>query len=300
MWHRPKENSNREGSLAMDEFMNYKRCELQTSEKKTDNLLNLFINSKRSHGTTSRNANMVAYVNDHCYTKEVTETPIRYTEKYNEVTASEIKNIEIKTRSQRKCSLWKKMRNSRITASNAFDVCASARSKTFSVNLARRMIDSKDISNISSVKWGIEHETTAIQIYSEVSGTAVRKCGFYIDECRNYLGATPDGISTNSDKIVEVKCPSSVPALNVSYLKTKNGDELKLSRTHKYYYQVQIQMHVTKIHVCDFVVWSPTNVYIETIHYDVTFVSSCLELIDQYYKKVFCDTFFRMNTLDSL
>lgn len=84
-----------------------------------------------------------------------------------------------------------------------------------------------------------------------------------IDRNRSYLSATPDAIHDKRERIVEIKCPLSAKdgkPEKVEYLSIGH-----LKPTHKYYTQVQMQMHVSEIHNCDFVVWTPNGIYIHTI-----------------------------------
>lgn len=117
------------------------------------------------------------------------------------------------------------------------------------------------------------------------------KCGTTIDRVRNYISATPDAINDANDKIVEIKCPFSVregKPETVEYLKSG-----KLKTTHKYYTQIQFQMHVTNINCCDFVVWTPKGIYIQVIKYDADLVSSYLEHCDFYYQNIFTKCYFQ-------
>ena len=42
-----------------------------------------------------------------------------------------------------------------------------------------------------------------------------------------------------------------------SFCLTEDGAQMFLSKEHAYFYQMQTQMHVTDLHWCDFVIWSP-------------------------------------------
>jgi len=82
----------------------------------------------------------------------------------------------------------------------------------------------------------------------------------------NHGLASPDGIVTvNGEKhLVEIKCPCAARDMTVeeavstvkSFCLSKEGDELTLRHTHKYYYWVQVQLHVCKLSKCYFVVWT--------------------------------------------
>lgn len=121
-------------------------------------------------------------------------------------------------------------------------------------------------------------------------GNHFYKCGTIIDKQRHYVSATPDAIDLTNDTIVEIKCPFSVRDKRpeeVEYL--KDG---RLKATHRYYTQMQIQMHVTCIHRCDFVVWTPQGIFIQGIKYDSDLITSFLTDIDYYYKNVFVPVYF--------
>lgn len=142
------------------------------------------------------------------------------------------------------------------------------------------------------MKWGITNEDTAFKKYVSVMGGKFSKCGTIIDEVRNYLSATPDVISDEKEKIVEIKCPYSVKddkPDSVNYLSSG-----RLEKTHRYYTQVKIQMHVTKVDTCDFVVWTPKGIFIQGIRYDPDLVSTYLNQCDFYYKKVFAKFYFHV------
>ena len=48
-------------------------------------------------------------------------------------------------------------------------------------------------------------------------------------------------------------------------------DKPVLKLDHDYHFQVQGQMAITGIHECDFVVWTPKDVFVQTITFDLEF-----------------------------
>ena len=92
----------------------------------------------------------------------------------------------------------------------------------------------------------------------------------FLNEQYPRFGASPDGLITCKccgDGCLEVKCPSSAEGgkpINMPYLEME-GDEIRLSRKHKHYYQVQVQMFITRRNYCDFVVWSKKKIIVERI-----------------------------------
>lgn len=201
----------------------------------------------------------------------------------NAVTLPQIIKYEKKTRKNSK--LWFQLRKTRITASIAHDVIRTCRTKRY----ATAFIKNKPIRS-NALKWGITNEATALKKYCSVMSDDFYKCGITIDKDRNYLSASPDAVNHSRDTIVEIKCPYSVRDSTpdkVQYLKSG-----RLKTNHKYYTQMQIQMHVTGIHDCDFVVWTPQGIYIQGVKYDKELVSSFLNKIDFYYKNIFTRLYF--------
>lgn len=199
----------------------------------------------------------------------------------NSVTAAQTTQFEKKTRKSTK--LWFQLRRSRITASIAHDVVRTCRSKRYATGFLKQHFLNKPIRS-KALKWGITNEATALKKYCSVMGNDFYKCGIMIDKDRNYLSASTDAVNSTRDIIVEIKCPYSVrngQPETVEYL--ANG---YLKSTHRYYTQMQIQMHVSGIHYCDFVVWTQ-GIYIQGIRYDKALVSSYLKKIDFYYTTIF-------------
>ena len=74
---------------------------------------------------------------------------------------------------------------------------------------------------------------------------------------------------------------------------SKNGfycaleyNELRLNRGHVYYYQVQGSMVITGAKECNFVIWTPKSMKVETILYDGALWENTMlpQLQDFYYK----------------
>lgn len=228
---------------------------------------------------------MTAYLSDHQYCKQSLETIIL--NRMNAVSAKEIRKFERKTRKDNK--LWHRLRRTRITASIAHDVIRTCRSKRFSTSFLQRHFINEPI-NTKAVKWGLTHESTALKEYCKIVSGNFSKCGTMIDHNRCYISATPDAVDSKRETIVEIKCPYSVKddkPQKVKYLSTG-----QLRTNHRYYTQVQMQMHVSQIHNCDFVVWTPHGIYIQGIKYNAELVSNYLIDCDFYYKNIFSKTFF--------
>ena len=106
------------------------------------------------------------------------------------------------------------------------------------------------------------------------------------------MGCSPDGV-VNTEKVLEVKCPSSKKHLTIEeacqnknfYLKLNNGVP-KLKIKHPYYYQCQGVMALTETKTIDFIVYTEKSLHIETIDYDAELWNAIIfpELTNFYFK----------------
>jgi len=127
---------------------------------------------------------------------------------------------------------------------------------------------------------------------------AVRKCGLVVDVSLPWLAASPDEIVSdptlkeNNQGSLEVKCPFSCEKIAITkacrtvpafcLVMSKDGS-MCLSESHSYFYQLQTQMHVTDLQWCDFVVWSPHDIFVQRIKYDPVFMKSAISTAGKFY-----------------
>lgn len=185
--------------------------------------------------------------------------------------AEHIKAIERSTIGQHENSVWREVRLSYLTASN-FGAVVKRRPQTKCHNLLKGILYSHNNLRTKGIVFGRMNETKAIKIYEERSNVAVEKCGFFICEAYPFLGASPDGL-IGENGIIEVKCLESIKgklieALPKNVCYTVEGDRVTLKRNHKYYYQVQGQLNITKREYCDFVIFTESDFSIERIYKD--------------------------------
>ena len=227
----------------------------------------------------SAQCRMKAQLLQECPLPPTFETLLAYGEKFIDMikpNENQRKSVEKSTRRQSACRRWREERYLRLTASNFGRVLLRRSNYT---KLAEEILYSKLPESIPSLKWGKIHEDEAFIQYLEMSSDqeAVRKAGFYIGN-PSFLGASPDGVveTTAGFKIIEIKCPYSYRDLTVKEACTKKGfyctldddDEVHLKLDHLYYYQIQGTMGITSAVECDFVVWTPHSMNIETIPFD--------------------------------
>ncbi|CAK1594368.1 unnamed protein product [Parnassius mnemosyne] len=193
------------------------------------------------------------------------------------------RQIEKSTILQRDSSEWLELRRKLLTASN-FAKVVNRRQNTSVRNLVKNIIYPKNLSNVPSLKHGIEHEAIAAEQIASQLNIKIEPCGLFIDKKFPFLGATPDGI-VGTDTIIEIKCPITAfktsldEAINnkkvLFWRKTKNG--LVINKKHPWYIQVQGQLHITDRRKCIFGVWSGCD---KDIKFEI------IERDDQYWEQM--------------
>ncbi|KAJ8910245.1 hypothetical protein NQ315_002569, partial [Exocentrus adspersus] len=110
------------------------------------------------------------------------------------------------------------------------------------------------------------------------------------------FAATPDAIITCDccgKGCLEVKCPYSLKDMSIlefekqksSCLMINDQGEMTLDYRHAYFFQIQLQMAISKTSYCDFVVWSFNDFFVERIQFNEDFLFHHLELAKQFHKK---------------
>lgn len=169
---------------------------------------------------------------------------------------------------------WFEQRKNRLTASNFGAVC-KRRSTTKYTSIIQKILYNDEVHTFA-IQHGKINEPEAIRKYEEQTSSKVSPCGLFVDKEYGFLAASPDGI-VDSNGIIEVKCPYSLvkKGLSIDYaaknLKTfylkcnESTGKINLKLTHDYYFQIQGQLHITQKSFCDFIIWTPLDIYIERI-----------------------------------
>ena len=146
-------------------------------------------------------------------------------------------------------------------------------------------------------EWGLFHEESARKAYQRVTSHTHHKLellskGFLISKSKPFLGASLDNIqkcqcSTDCpDRVIEYKCPWKHRDLDPkqAFLTPeiggiKNGNSFALKSTSQYYFQVQLQMFVSELTLCNFVVWTKKGIFTVEVPYNPSFMSNvCVQL----------------------
>lgn len=228
------------------------------------------------------------------------------------ITEEQVSLVESVTRQQSKCKLWFEHRAGRITSSNMKKVCSAHLDKPSLSLIQDICYPNKNKLKVPATKWGLDNEETARQSYmhhqsSNHDNLSVNTCGLFISHTHPHIGASPDGIincTCCGKGCIEIKCPFNLSKGNLWTHPCLNYDPNlghHLNKSHPYYYQVQTHLFVTRTSYCDFVLWSPNELYIQRIQPNLEFQNDMvskasnffqnivlLELLGCYFSKVKC------------
>lgn len=188
-------------------------------------------------------------------------------------------DIEKRTRGQSQCMEWLYLRKHLLTASHFGEVIR--RKKTTSCAMKVKGILYPSLTKTVEMQYGIDHESDAIRDVEKLLNIKIHPCGLFIDPIHSCLACSPDGKIEGQDGIVEIKC--CMKAENVTaeeaiktiksvktIFKYVDGNYV-LNPNHKYYFQVQGQLNVTRASYCIFALWTPKSILLTTVQKSVTF-----------------------------
>jgi len=186
-------------------------------------------------------------------------------------------NIERETVDQTNSTKWFELRRNIITASN-FGRIIALRPDTGCEGVLKSLLYSTNLDT-KALEYGREHEYQAKRDLELALEVEINDCGLFIDSIDVFLGATPDGL-IGEDTLVEIKCPYSAENLDpdeaiiqkkITIWKTNKNKEITgIDRNHKYYYQVQGQLHITKRKYGIIACWTRKGIKYEKIERDDT------------------------------
>ena len=177
---------------------------------------------------------------------------------------------------------WFDQRKGRITASNAGALLGLSPFKTQqqAIKELKDPVELDDFTKDTIMRYGTEMEPHAVELFRlENTMLQVQECGFFIH--KNWLGASPDGIVTDSSGnkigLLEMKAPWS--------LRNKENPEFKSIYDQPHYYaQLQIQMHCTDIFQCFFYQYANGKSKLEIVDYDSGWIKDNLEKLHDIWK----------------
>ncbi len=221
----------------------------------------------------------------------------------------EIENVASVTKKQFQCRQWYTHKRGFITASKAKNVytrqISVEKHETDVSSLVKLLTEQKDVAIRQHIvdnpknplDWGLKHEESARKAYYRLQASKHKQLsliskGFMISKTMPFLGAGPDNITSckctpECDSVaVEYKCPWSHKDLDPkeAFLKPEIGgawqdDKFFLQEKSRYFYQIQVQMHVAGLEKCDLVVWTNKGIFCHQVSYAPLFIEKiCVKL----------------------
>lgn len=196
--------------------------------------------------------------------------------------------VEKITRDQSASPYWFMLRCGRITASKFKSACRTKLNKP-----SKSLIKSVCYPDLTTfthkfTDYGIKNEGKAYadfecymqrqhQSYNQI------RSGLVISPEYPEFGASPDGISNCNcckKSIFEIKCPyklrnesgfESLLTFKNPYLMKTDDNKYNLNKNHEYYYQIQMQLALTDLDICNFIIWNKGELLIIKITRDHDF-----------------------------
>lgn len=171
------------------------------------------------------------------------------------------KNFKIfrETIYQAKSRSWFLERRIRISASKAHKILKARKLQT----RLKYFFDDPPISK--AMRYGSQMEENAREKFQIVTQKTVQRSGLIVKTGQSWLCGSPDGLLSNENSCLEIKCPFSCENtdLNVEYIK-----ENKLKKNHPYYTQVQLQMYISNSKECYLFLYSSKDFLVITVERD--------------------------------
>lgn len=208
--------------------------------------------------------------------------------------------IEQQTRGQATSHKWFLYRQGRVTASVFYDVCHAGIEKP-PMSLLKKLCMANKPINAPGIKWGRSQEKNARASYQLRAmclheDAKFQDSGLIVSVRDPFVGATPDGLVSCSccgAGVYELKCPLTAADLTFedalqlpSFCLGNTDSGVQLKHRHRYFYQVQLQMHCSERLYADLAVWTPKWLFVERINYDPSFVVEELDRARTFYTRV--------------
>ncbi|XP_047143880.1 uncharacterized protein LOC124817620 isoform X2 [Hydra vulgaris] len=229
--------------------------------------------------------------------------------------SDDIVYVKEATRNQSLCDSWYQVRVGRITGSTLYQVF-HARVETPPKSLILNICSEKNITIKSPpIVWGRENEENALTLYTQLysdcneahnllalsdivihQNLKVEKLGLCIDYEKPWYAASPDAsvyCTCCGHGVLEIKCPFSLKdkslkeeiLKDVFYVGLNTDGKYFLQKQHTYFFQVQLEMRVTGVSYCDFMVWTPSEFIVLRIEPDISFMESVFNKCDVFWNR---------------
>ena len=232
-------------------------------------------------------------------------------------TNDEIVSVNELTIHQWQCKEWYMHKQGFLTASKCKSYCTRQKSLakegcnsicklaketvTIATNVPSNVPEVNNNDATTPREWGLRNERNARDAYRRVQShlhhnVKLQDCGFMISYLKPFMGASLDNIRsceyvTGCPKVVvEYKCPwvhkNNDP--KSAFLSKEIGGVLvngkySLKTICKYYYQVQMQMFISGLSSCDFVVWTTKGIHCAVVPYDPEFMHGVMKALEDFW-----------------
>lgn len=204
-----------------------------------------------------------------------------------QVTSDEARSIAAITQSQAKSDVWHEERQWRLTSSRFGEIARCTGRRDYN-KLCANLFTPPELCT-RPILHGRQYESKALVAFTKQTGLEVQKVGLIIDPSLPFLAASPDGL-VGTSHTVEVKCPYKArekmiePGADFPFITV----DMKLSRQHRYFDQVQGQMMLTKRQSCYFVVYTFKDLKVLNVAYDHDYCHlSLLPKLKDFYEKFY-------------
>lgn len=177
---------------------------------------------------------------------------------------------------QQRTPEWFEQRKGMVTASMAGAILGMSPHMTRK-DAMKSILGLSEFKGNVATEYGNFHEDDAIVDFTMETGITVEKTGFHINPTLRWLGASPDGFTSDGFGI-EIKCPYGKRNDVVPVFKTCREQE-------HYYAQVQINMSCTGRKSWYFYQWSPTATKLEVVPIDLKWLDENLPHLFAFYNE---------------
>lgn len=164
----------------------------------------------------------------------------------------EARKIQVATKAQAVCEKWHKDCEGRLTASNFGKIL---KRKKVTEEFIQSMYYPKPFTS-KATSYGTASEPKAKELYQDIySSRHVHDAGLMLQPELPILGATPDAIICDDGEtgLLEIKCPFGSRDITIEeaastvkdFYVINNGQDIKVSKSHNCYYQIQGQLYLS-------------------------------------------------------
>ena len=218
---------------------------------------------------------------------------------------SEVSIVQTLTVGQSINSDWHTLRNGRMTASVMHRIMSKLQSvarapQSDTLPLLKSLTTKVDLSHVSAIQWGLKQESKARKQYVMVEKKkhkrlSAKESGLVVHRDNPLFSCSPDGIieclckdvhnARSRRWLIEIKCPANGKNMLPHEAAQKYcgvGENNVLSPTHKYYTQIQCQLGILDLKMCDLVVYTKRGLHVTPVEADETIFTRILTAANEF------------------